>query len=209
MIGSRLFEWCTAESASESNALWHLRSAFRLQLISAPIYSWSHVISHFTFAFSTSLGNICYIRGHAGGGAGGPTSGQLGSYFWFSLQTYPLQKSKHLQERDIFKISNAFPVIRGSNFSNFLGRGMSLDPSSLPLFTGSHSAPSPLPPPLQNVLLPRFMCWPTNLHVVFGLQMLTVSLHASTRKYSIKLGVLDKERGVAYGTYEDTLNSTG
>ena len=44
--------------------------------------------------------------------------GQLGSYRWFSLRTYPFQKTKRSHKRDIFKISNAFPAIWGTQNSH-------------------------------------------------------------------------------------------
>ena len=54
-------------------------------------------------------------RGRGWGGGGGglepPTFGQHGPYRFDFLRTYPIQRSKRSQKRDIFKISNAFPAI--------------------------------------------------------------------------------------------------
>ena len=64
-----------------------------------------------------------------------PNFGQLDPYLWFSLRTYPSQKTKRSQERDVFKISNAFPARKPVNPTT----SMHTYTMSWPVFDGSWS----------------------------------------------------------------------
>ena len=67
------------------------------------------------------------LRRGRGLGAWDPTFGQLGSYLWFSLRTYPFQETKGSQKRDIFKVSIAFPSIYGTQIWKLLRGTMTPD----------------------------------------------------------------------------------
>ena len=72
------------------------------------------------------------------------TIGQLDPYLWFSLRTYPSQKTKRSQKRDIFNISNALPAIQGTH--NLVPRalGTSLSDSNVTAnFPGEYAPGTP------------------------------------------------------------------
>lgn len=60
--------------------------------------------------------------------------------------------------------------------------------------------------PRQRQAKIRFTCNFINGLAIFILIDLPYSLY---RKYHIEFGILDKDHGVAYGTYEDAINTTG
>ena len=87
-------------------------------------------------------GNQGQLRGFGG------LSAQLGPTFDFFLWMYPFQKMKCSQTCDIFKISNAFPAIYGTQIWQIFWGSRPLDPSSLWLLTHLRSAHA-----LQNASL--------------------------------------------------------
>ena len=104
------------------------RNAYSPVLISCAfsinICGWSYSVSLLRVE---TLFQFCCFRlqgprsGRDWGGIGPANFWATWPYLWFSIQTYPSQKTKRSQKRDFFKIPDAFPAIEGTQISQFSG----------------------------------------------------------------------------------------